>query len=661
MRAQSHSRPKPQRLASAEPGEGGVRSATARFDDGRPWAAAQRRVAAAAQASPRMVAQRAQAAAYGRRQSCLTEDGGAHREVSPVDASGARSARRPRHAEQPDEVRQAEGRVRPATQLENGVAVNDDVGLEREADAMAQDAAAGGTRLQREPADPPPKGSGDTARQRVVQRVRGGIEYTEDGPTMLYAYPSAHFVANVDQYNSFAVRGRPMTGFRVGAGIDNNAALGNWTNEDLDAVRASATVKLTNDVNSAEWIIERHNADVPEATIRRDLKEDIAFMFEARDDLASAVARLGRGYNDEVGVAEGTKADTNAAPAVFIYQPGPKKGKAQITAQYSNEETIRRINKLNVSKYLTGTKVAEGEDVARVSGTESVALQEADVAGTTSFSAAGALLGGLVGASQAIPRNGAVGDRLTQAQVGLVKLMVLNDALATTMVRYQDEVGQAQEKNIQRFFPKSRRDEYVKAVVQADLDGVEVAALLAEIQRTSAADAQLLFNCADPGALRTDEAFTEMVAAGQTAQVGNMAVAKGRLLDPTQGAPHGPHLTAIKTAVLGANGALLAWWIHRAALAYTDTSPNRAHHYAHDPNKADERQTAQDIAAYGAGKGGVVGNVIETSRGFTKVKGRGAIYEMREREIAVDRSGWFNVGSMKEMNDAIDKIFGAAE
>jgi hypothetical protein len=549
-------------------------------------------------------------------------------------------------------VQQAQGRVRPTMQMQSGVPVNDDKGLEHEADVMGARASLA------ELASAPALNTG-IVQQLVVQCVRGGIEYTEDGPTMLYAYPLANFVANVLRHSTFTVRGRPMSAFRVGAGIDNNATLGAWTNVDFDVLRASANVKLTNDVRSAEWIIERHQADLPAAEMRQTLKDDIDFMFQARNDLAAAVAGVGNGYVGEVGITGGTKADTNASPQVFIYKVGPKKGKAQITAQYSNEETISRINKLNASKFLTGTKVDVGEDVARVSGTESTALQNRDILGTTSFSTAGVLLGGLVAGSAAIPRNGAIGDRLTQAQVGLIKLMVINDALATTMVRYQDRVGQGQEKNIQRFFPKSRRDEYVKTIAQADLDAVEMGALRTEIQNTSAADAQLVFNNADPGALRTDEAFTELVNTGHAVDAVNYATAKGRLLDPTQGVANPAHVLGIKTAVLGANGALLAAWINDAARAYTDTTLAGTDHLMHDPGKVN--QTPQDIIDYGVGGGGVVGAVIETSRGFTPVLGRGAIYEMREREINIDKSGLLNIGSMKDINNAIDKIFGAAD
>lgn len=552
-------------------------------------------------------------------------------------------------------VQQAQRRVQSTRQLKDGVPINDDAGLEHEANVMGELAVASGSQRESQNARPDPVSDPTSIRsegvvqQHVVQRVRGGIEYTEDGPTELHAYPKGEFRKNVPRYRTFTVNGKSMTGFRVGTGVDDNDTLGRWTNTDFDVVSLNPNIRLTNDVVSAEWIIERHQHSLAPDVMRQTLKEDIGFMLKARDELAATVSALKSGYEGQVAVTDGIKNDISGISddkAAFIYRVGPKKGQAQITAQYSNEETIRRINKLNVSKFLIGTKVAEGEDVARISGTESRKLQQADIAGATSFSTAGVLLDDLISKSRAIPRHGAVGNRLTQAQVGLVKFMVLNDALATTMVRYQDLLGQAQEKNIQRFFPKSRRDEYVKTVAQADLNTVEMLALRAEILRTKDADAQLLFNNADPAALRTDEAFTELVKNGtkkDAEDVGHMTEAKRRLIDPAAGAADLIYVAKIKEAVLGRRGALLAQWIERAAQAYTDTSTNRQEHYRYDPMN------------------GQVGNVIETSRGFTPVQERGAIYEMREREISIDRSGWFNIGSMKEMNDAIDKIFGAAD
>jgi hypothetical protein len=34
---------------------------------------------------------------------------------------------------------------------------------------------------------------------------------------------------------------------------------------------------------------------------------------------------------------------------------------------------------------------------------------------------------------------------------------------------------------------------------------------------------------------------------------------------------------------------------------------------------------------------------------------------MREREVGIDRSGWFNVGSMDDIRDAMTRLFRAAD
>ncbi len=541
------------------------------------------------------------------------------------------------------------------------------------------------------PAGCPPEADSDVAvpasvpaSASVIRRVKGGIEFTEDH-SMLWAYDRAQFRANVARHNTFAVGNQQMSGFRIGAGrgfdvvddhntvvVDNSSAtLGSPTNEDIDVATVSANVKLTNDVQSAEWIIERHHVDVPSDTMVQDLKGDLGTLFAARAQLVSSVKSLQSGHAGEAAIAPAVVTDTNAAAHVFIYRPGANRGKAQITAMYTQEDTIRRINKLNSSKYLTGTKVADGEDIARISGTSSRALLDADIAGTTSFSSAERLLTSLRTTSLAIPCTVGGGNRLSQDQVGIVKLMVLNDALATTMVRYAAGVGQGQDKNIQRFFPKSRRDEYVRAITRADPDAGEMAALEAEILRTRAADAQALFDRADPTALRTDEAFAELaanaaaavraaksavvvnplaVAAAETAEVAEfariqtMVAAKQALIAPKPGVVADPAaLLLLKTTVLGANGALLATWIGRAAHAYADLTPTATQHEF--PLGA---QT--------------VGSVIGTSRGFTPLAAgdRGAIYEMREREIGIDKSGWFNVGSLDEITKAVETIFGSA-
>jgi len=548
-------------------------------------------------------------------------------------------------------VQQMQGRVAPTMQAK-GAPINDDEGLEKEADRMGALAVdgAGQDTVQKKAMTSPGGG--------VVQRVRGGIEYTEDAPTTLFHFqaPAAPGmgVAPINRIQTRNVAGSQMSIFAV----PTAASFGAQVAYD-ETLLQSNQVKLTNDVMSAEWIIERHGADVPVATMRTNLNNDIAEMFDRRTELATELpiieALAGLAGTPVVGLVPGNVASLHLAPSIFVYKPGPNKGKAQITVQYTAEEAIRRINLVNASKFRVGTKVAEGEDKVRVAGTEGAALLAADVAGTTAFSSARAMLTGLEGTSQAIPQTGVAPPtpRLTAQQVGLIKLMVINDAMATTMTHYNARLGQAEDKNVQRFFPKSRRDEYTRAVAAANLDATEMAALHAEINRTANADAQLAYNGADPGALLVDKTFNAL-GVGH-ADMAGMLDARGKLAGVIPGAPVAGDLTHIKNHVLGANGATIATWIARASLAYTDTTGFTAGDAIGN--------TGHYQAGAGAGGAGTdPGNVIRSTQGFTPRAGAapGAIYEFREREISIDESGWFNVGSRREIEAAINALFGAA-
>ena len=571
-------------------------------------------------------------------------------------------------------VQQLQGRVaatarakgRPA---DGGAAagLNEDAGLEREAETMGAKARQLGQAAGLGAGSPPVTPS-RPAGAPVFQCAKGGLEYTEDAPTKLWAYALKPFPVNVPKYQYFQIGGTKMTSFLLGqgrGGASPNADLGLPTSLDFNVMYPTDYVKLTNDVVSAEWVIERHEEELPGDTLRKRLKDDVGDMLTAREELAEAVRRTAVGHPGEVGITAREMKDVNSAGVVFIYSPGPFKGKAQITAKYTKDDTIRRINKLNASKYLTGTKVAVGEDIPRITGGEGSWLRQADLAGTTSFSTAGALLDDLVRTSKAIPRTGGgVQPRLTQNQVGLVKLMVINDAMATTQVRYLHHLGEAQEKNIQRFFPKTLRGEYVKAVARAGLDTAEFAALHAEILRTSTADAKLVFDRADPGALRTDEAFAwyrrhhGLDAPSLTA----MQHAKRQLLDSSsKEVPSPAALRQIKVTVLGPDGKLLKANMRLAAMAYTDVPATKGGgHRRYAPGKV--KQTMDDINTYGVGKGGSVTNVIASTKGFTDLEGdRGAVYEFREREIVIDQTGRFNIGSLSALNTAIDGIFRASD
>ncbi len=127
--------------------------------------------------------------------------------------------------------------------------------------------------------------------------------------------------------------------------------------------------------------------------------------------------------------------------------------------------------------------------------------------------------------------------------------------------------------------------------------------------------AQLVWNNADPFALEVGKTQQALLALPLTApQALGIASTIGRHTRGERVLSF--ELIAIKNAVLGVNGALLATWIGQAALAYTD-APGAAAHYDFVANRF---------------------NVVP-SKQFTPVAGPvpatalGAIYEFREHEI----------------------------
>jgi hypothetical protein len=533
-------------------------------------------------------------------------------------------------------VQQKQGRVQPTLQAKD-VPVNDDAGLEQEADTM------GAKALQLKQHDATTGLKTGNLTTNVAQRVRGGIEYTEDGPTRLFTFAPpaipAPLVAGVARTELFTVEGAQISAFAV----PNYGALGAHRNNDFTLL-TTGHVSMTNDTHSSEWKIERHGANLAHGAMKTALIADIELMFDARRALANKVNTLAAANAGSIiALAPGNRAFLHNAPdpeGVFQYLPGASIGKAQITLQYTNVDTIERINLLNASKFLPGTKVAPGEDASRVAGTQSAALTLADGAGTTSFSSATGLLNGLRATSLAVTDAATAAVIITQNQVGLIKLMVLNDALAATMTRYASTRGEAHQKNIQRFLPKSRRDEYVRAVIQANITAPHMALLRAEINRTAAADAQLLYNSSDPGSLDTNEAFTEAAAANDPNLV-NMINAKQNAFNNVPATP--AHIALLKTAVLGANGATLQTWINRGAEAYTDVSA-----------------AGVDTGQYQPGGNG---NVIRSTYGFTPVAGGnpGAVYEFREREIAMTEPRWYTIGNIAEAKNVISTLLPAVD
>jgi hypothetical protein len=535
-------------------------------------------------------------------------------------------------------VQQREGRVSPTGRI-GELPLNDDPKLEREAEQMGQRA---GMKVASAPAAKPATAS-PPRMQAVVQRVLAGLEFTEDFPACMWAFPIRQLHKYPIPQIKYAAAHAPthlwnVAGQNVSAFTVPRADIGGATNEDCTLFDAG-NLELTNDVKSVEWIIKRHDVDRTADALLNVMRDDIRMLFDVRQDLIDKLNTL---PNNAVRVlAPGHIATLDLANEAFCYQhAASSKGQAQITIEYSNADTIKRINLLNASKFMTGTKVAEGEDVTRVAGTESKSLRAMDVQRKTSFSRATDMLTYLQLTSQPV-MNGAWSGALDADQVAIVKLMVLNDAMATTMTRYDAQVGQGQHKNIQRFFPKSRRDDYVKAMSPLAIDAIALINLRAELLRTLDSDARLLVEATDVTALpleythlnapqnvQTDIAFHTVTLADLRKKPENLANNFAKQTSERY----------LKTQVFGANNAVLLSNIRLAIRAYTDTSPfgmDTGHWHTG--------------GVVGAGLTAMAtGTVIGTSRGFSKTghhlgrsQRRGAVYEFRERETAAEEDTRF--------------------
>ena len=611
-------------------------------------------------------------------------------------------------------VQQARGDVAPTTQLKAGIAINDDPGLEREADLMGAQAMQMGEAAPSVQLLSQPQARGG----RTVQRARGGMEYTEGGTTTLTSHAGGAPPGGTAPVANQLFGATTIEAYQV-----PDALMGAWAgarrNTDHEVMRNNR-VKLTNDVRSAEWVVEGHAAGgVSARQLIRQTLSDVAAMFRFRRALKTfADANTIAGHKTVLAPAGTGDLANPGAQGLFVYDADNlSSGKVQITAQYTNVDSIRRINELNASKYLTGTKVAEGRDTDRVAGSRSLGEVYGDWQGTTSSVTAAALHADMLGLSVGLAAGGA---NLTAAESALVKLMVVNDAVASTMSRHAAIIGQAQEKNIQRFFPKAERQTYVEAVAHAAVPPLLMTALRADIVGNQAAMAQAVWNRADPFALSLTDSIRERTAVAAAAEIAlaqtdaDAAVAaptvagvtvtasitainafvagylsKGITRAPLIGAAAqritattgvaGADATAIATVVVDAatvardNVALAmlpllaAQRDNTAGLATTQTDRDAIKDLVLGANGGqlaawigraalaytDASGAATDHVDAGTG----TGNVIRSTLGYTPVAGggQGAIYEFREREIQMSE------GDTDAFQHALTDLFGAAD
>lgn len=469
---------------------------------------------------------------------------------------------------------------------------------------------------------------------RPTMPVYGGIEWTESSMTELRSYPGvASALAPIAPVRSINV-GAGQLHFHHVAPAALAGLVGAQRGTDHEVLR-TGRVKLTNDVGTAEWVVMGHAGAADTATMMANMKQDVATVLSLREQLKGTIAALQSAHLGEVIIiapdAVGGNLRAPGPEGVFQYVPhATNTGAAQLTVQYTNVGTITRINRVNASKYLTGTKVSPGEDAAIVADAldwkQWAKYNQPFV--QTSYATAGDLLTGLVALAAPVAAGGA---NLTAQQVGLVMLMVLNDAMACTIRRFAANLGQSDDKNVQRFYPKSLRRCYVDAACQAAVPPAALNAVQAQIHAAAPAIAQLEWNHCDPAALDVKPTVQELNAAGQAATVAALLSANAKAANdkPTTTAER----NVIKNSVLGVNGATLATWIQRAAIAYADTSLNGAQHFD------------------GGGNGRIIPSI-----NFSPVAGgvHGAVYEFREREVPI------SIEDFKTVSDVLTVLFDAS-
>jgi len=184
--------------------------------------------------------------------------------------------------------------------------------------------------------------------------VYAGIECTEIGTTELRSFPGVTAGAAIGPAHVANIGGTPIGVYNIN---DANLAASVGPPRQTDhTLLQQARVKLTNDVRWSEWKIEGHNPPHPATTalMITNVTADIATLYNLRQQLANLVTAQQAAFPaDKIILAPNATVNLRAPSpeGVFLYRPGlPVEGKAQITVQYTNFNTISRICLLNASK-----------------------------------------------------------------------------------------------------------------------------------------------------------------------------------------------------------------------------------------------------------------------------------------------------------------------
>jgi Domain of unknown function (DUF4157) len=355
-------------------------------------------------------------------------------------------------------VQQKQGRVRPTAHAE-GYALNEERHLEAEADVMADRAA----RTTLGPAEHPQEARRQFSdASQPLQLAKGGLEYTERPPNVLGLFQGTADLVSTPAYSAddMTLRGTSFKVYHVPNGEKHRLG----THRAFDATAwQDGMVKLTNDTSSPEWVIEAHGGG---GVDRNGMSTQIAKMFAMRGEMKDAINNYENAHPGEI-IAFLPEADLSSAlfglfteNKTFVYKmDAVSKGAAQITFKYMQKPALKRIAEANVSRYLKGGAIRN--DLSYLEETSDYNWLTKKFASDAAPQAQ-ELRAALVARSITIKHGGVT--YLSAEDVGIIKLMVINDAMATLVVRFNATFGQSRDKNLQRFFPKSKRPNYVHAM-----------------------------------------------------------------------------------------------------------------------------------------------------------------------------------------------------
>ncbi|MEX6689600.1 DUF4157 domain-containing protein [Danxiaibacter flavus] len=462
-------------------------------------------------------------------------------------------------------VQQKQGRVKPTMQMKGNMQINDDEGLEKEADAMGGKAlhTVHSINDQDKILSNATAGSLD-----IAQRVRGGIEYTEHGGTELHQWqPSA--VGGLAVHNAaphaVSIVGSYVTFYAVPMGTYDVA---DADNGDYIALQAGLT-RLENDVESAEWIIERHGHNYTKDNFILRVGQDWIGLWSRREALRQAiVAEQGLHAGSQIVFREGNSAAhlTQATAArVFDYDPRGTLGSVQITLGYKGSATIENIALSNVSKYLAGR--SDDADIRRERvGGAGVGTRILDKLTTDNQWINARQLHTSLMADMTAVEPGIFSDIFTTSQLATVQLMVLMDTMARLATNDAGWGGQSSAKNIQRYFPKSARDSYVREMLGSDVSDLRIATIRARLNAAIAASTAKFFAALD--------AIKLPVGAFQEANPADVVAANLlHSIAGSTGATRTGHENSLKTVLLGTQPNFVAT-AQDIIKAYTDTTVN---------------------------------------------------------------------------------------